>query len=122
MQERLMDQTGNGARPQSLKAGDSRRDLDWPPAALARGGVLASLVAAETEAKKGKKKSWTHQTSFGSEGSGASEFKSPSSVFVASGDTTAFVADSGNSRISVWTRSSPTSTDWANQTTFGSPT
>jgi DNA-binding beta-propeller fold protein YncE len=63
---------------------------------------------------------WTDQTTFGSIGEGASDFYSPESVAISSDGLTAFIVDMGNARISVWTRSSAHSTDWANQTTFGS--
>ena len=33
---------------------------------------------------------------------------------------TALIADTDNHRISVWTRTGANSTDWSNQTTFGS--
>jgi hypothetical protein len=63
---------------------------------------------------------WTNQTTFGSWGMGASQFRNLSDVAVTEDGLTALVADVTNQRISVWTRNSSTSTDWTNQTTFGS--
>jgi len=63
---------------------------------------------------------WTNQTTFGSTGSGANQLDRPSSVALTADGRTAIIADADNNRISVWTRSSSTSTDWANSTTFGS--
>lgn len=64
--------------------------------------------------------SWRLQTAFGTPGSGASELQLPTDVTVSADGLTVWVADSGNSRISVWSRSSAKSADWANVTTFGS--
>lgn len=63
---------------------------------------------------------WANQTTFGSFGSGLSQLNDPRGVAVSPDGLTAWVADTGNSRISSWTRSSTSSADWANQTTFGS--
>ena len=61
--------------------------------------------------------SWVNQTTFGSHGSGASQFDLPDGVAVAADGQTAWIADRDNHRISVWTKSGGS---WANQTTFGS--
>ena len=45
---------------------------------------------------------WTNQTTFGSEGSGASQLVSPRTVAIANGTRTAWVADTLNNRISIW--------------------
>jgi DNA-binding beta-propeller fold protein YncE len=62
---------------------------------------------------------WTYQSTIGSQGSGANEFFGPADVVVSADGLTMWVADSGNSRISVWRRAN-TATAWSNQTTFGS--
>jgi DNA-binding beta-propeller fold protein YncE len=62
---------------------------------------------------------WTHQTTFGGYGAGPSQFYDPRGIAVSSDGLTAYVADTNNFRMSVWIRSGPSSTDWANQTTFG---
>lgn len=62
---------------------------------------------------------WTNQTTFGSFGTGASNFDYPVGGAVSGDGLTAWVADYRNDRISVWTRTSPTSA-FSNQTTFGS--
>jgi DNA-binding beta-propeller fold protein YncE len=61
---------------------------------------------------------WTNQTTFGSGGSGANQFNSPHGVAVAPDEQTAWVADTVNGRVAVWTKTGPTT--WANLTTFGS--
>jgi DNA-binding beta-propeller fold protein YncE len=64
---------------------------------------------------------WTKQTTFGTQGTGASNFKSPNGVAVSADELTVWVADFYNNRISVWTRSDTTTNkaDWKNQATFG---
>ncbi|MFM9107355.1 MAG: hypothetical protein ACKOWF_11735 [Chloroflexota bacterium] len=64
---------------------------------------------------------WTNVATFGSEGTGASQFRNPYGVALSTDGLTAFVADTNNSRISVWTRPNASSTAWTNQTTFGEP-
>ena len=61
--------------------------------------------------------SWSNLTTFGSSGGGVNNFITPIGVAVASDEQTVWVADVGNSRISVWTKSGST---WSNETTFGS--
>ncbi|MFM9106912.1 MAG: NHL repeat-containing protein [Chloroflexota bacterium] len=69
------------------------------------------------------KTNWTNQTTFGgpNSGSSTSEFNTPTGVFVSADGLTLWVADKGNSRISVWTRpdTGANKTAWANETTFG---
>jgi sugar lactone lactonase YvrE len=64
---------------------------------------------------------WTNLTTFGTLGSGPGEFNLPTRVFVSADELTAWVADYGNNRISIWTRPDTTTgaTNWTNQTTFG---
>jgi DNA-binding beta-propeller fold protein YncE len=62
---------------------------------------------------------WANQTTFGSTGSGASQFRLPRGVAVAPDGLTVWVADQLNARVSIWTRPDPTSDAWANSTTFG---
>ncbi|MCA9877299.1 MAG: hypothetical protein KC442_05945 [Thermomicrobiales bacterium] len=62
---------------------------------------------------------WANQTTLGSNGTGSNQFKSPLGVAVTADGLTAWVADSINHRISVWTRSNANSIDWTDQTTFG---
>jgi DNA-binding beta-propeller fold protein YncE len=123
----MMDEIHCGSLKCFHTKGWSRRDLARMGVAVARGGVLSSLTmtgAAEGKRKKkGRKRrtnAWTHQTTFGSNGSGARQFEKPYGVAVSSDGKTALVADTDNDRVSVWTRSSAGSSDWAHQTTFGS--
>jgi len=69
--------------------------------------------------KTGPGGTWINQTTFGQLGSGAGQLTNPWAVAVAPDGLTAWVADSGNARVSVWTRPGPSSTAWTNVTTFG---
>jgi DNA-binding beta-propeller fold protein YncE len=60
---------------------------------------------------------WVNLTTFGSQGSGPGQLSLPGDVAVSADGKTAWVADSDNDRISVWTESGGV---WSNQTTFGS--
>lgn len=62
---------------------------------------------------------WSAQTSFGDSGPAPSQLQAPAGVALSSDGLTIFIADSGNNRISVWTRTSIGSADWNAQTTFG---
>jgi DNA-binding beta-propeller fold protein YncE len=50
---------------------------------------------------------WSNATTFGSFGSGASQFANPTGVAVAPDLLTVWVADSGNNRVSVWELACP---------------
>ncbi|MFT4039764.1 MAG: hypothetical protein QM692_16405 [Thermomicrobiales bacterium] len=63
---------------------------------------------------------WSNQTTFGVNGSGVGQLTLPNDVALSPDTLTAWVADTGNNRISVWTRPSATSTAWNNPTAFGS--
>ena len=67
-----------------------------------------------------KSTEWSNPTTFGSNGNGTNNFIGPVGVAVTSDGLTLLVADSGNHRISVWTRSTTSDNNWANPTTFGS--
>jgi DNA-binding beta-propeller fold protein YncE len=62
---------------------------------------------------------WTNQTTFGTDGVGASNFSTPYGVYASADGLTTYVADYSNNRISIWTRPAAGSTAWTNQTTFG---
>jgi sugar lactone lactonase YvrE len=62
---------------------------------------------------------WRSSAQFGSSGSGDSEFSGPSGIFVSSDTLTAWIADNGNSRIAIWTRSDSASTTWSYCAKFG---
>lgn len=62
---------------------------------------------------------WANQTTFGTDGSGSNNFDDPRGLTLTTDSLTALIADVDNHRVSVWTRPSPTSPDWTNQTTFG---
>ena len=122
-----MDETGFENLTLATTEGHSRRDLARLVAGMALGGSGALSTVPETPARKRKKRRsrrkqrWHNQATFGSEGSGASEFDRPVGVAVSSDGKTTFVADAANNRVSIWQRSSHTGADWANQTIFGSP-
>ena len=63
---------------------------------------------------------WSHSINFGTYGSGETNLSSPRGVAVSTDTLTVWVADTSNSRISVWTRPSDTSTDWSHSVNFGS--
>jgi len=62
---------------------------------------------------------WQPLTTFGSKGSGEGEFKSPIGLRLLD-DLTVWVADSGNSRLSIWQRSDANASDWTFVETLGS--
>jgi DNA-binding beta-propeller fold protein YncE len=62
---------------------------------------------------------WTHSVNIGSSGSGDDQFDTPYGLTISPDGLTLFVADSGNDRISVWTRPDTASTSWTHQTNFG---
>ena len=63
---------------------------------------------------------WSHSINFGSGGSGGANFYAPAGVAVSADGLTVWVADHDNLRVSVWTRTTNTSTEWSPSTTFGS--
>ncbi len=91
-------------------------------AALASVGAAAAIApAADLAAKKKKKKKvWTDRAQFGSAGTGDGNLNFPASVTVSANGRTAWVADTENHRISVWTRPTSTSTEWSHSVNFGS--
>ena len=89
-------------------------------AALALGGAAAAIApAADLAAKKKKKKTWRYRAQFGSDGTGDANFSNPSGVAVSGDGLAAWVADTFNHRIVVWTRPDLTSTTWSYSTKFG---
>jgi hypothetical protein len=60
---------------------------------------------------------WDHLTNFGSNGGGADQLRFPRGVAVAADGQTAWVADTNNQRISVWTKAG---SSWSHLTNFGS--
>lgn len=62
---------------------------------------------------------WTFRTTFGASGSGLGKLDQPRGVAVAPDGLTAWVSDSDNNRVSVWTRPDTDSDVWSNPTTFG---
>ncbi|MFM9107277.1 MAG: hypothetical protein ACKOWF_11345, partial [Chloroflexota bacterium] len=67
---------------------------------------------------------WTYQTQLGTgtAGSGTNQFKGPYGVFVSADRLTAYIADSNNHRVVVWTRPDASSTSWAYETQMGTGT
>jgi DNA-binding beta-propeller fold protein YncE len=63
---------------------------------------------------------WSNLTTFGSYGTGSSEFKRPTGLALSTDELTVWVVDEDFHRISVWARPDISSTAWTNQTTFGS--
>ena len=59
---------------------------------------------------------WRPQTTFGTRGTGPNQLRGPFGVAVSADGQTAWVADTNNDRIAVWTK---TGGNWTPQTTFG---
>jgi hypothetical protein len=69
----------------------------------------------------GSSDTWVNQTTFvGSKGDGVNQISVAYGLALSGDGLTAWIADSFNSRISVWTRPGANSTAWSNQTTIGS--
>jgi sugar lactone lactonase YvrE len=62
---------------------------------------------------------WTEQASFGSDGSGPENMKAMRGIAISPEGLTVWVADSGNARISVWTRPDAASTAWTHAYMIG---
>jgi len=67
----------------------------------------------------GSSTTWSYSTQFGTGGSGDQNFSGPASVVVSTDRLTAWVADTSNNRIAVWTRPDPSSTTWSYSAQFG---
>ncbi|MFT4040669.1 MAG: NHL repeat-containing protein [Thermomicrobiales bacterium] len=62
---------------------------------------------------------WTNPVTFGTSGTGTTQLNNPVDVAVAPDEKTVWVADALNSRISIWTRESKSSTTWTHSANFG---
>lgn len=62
---------------------------------------------------------WSASYTFGSNGAGAEQLNLPRGIAISPDECTMYVADTLNNRVSVWTRTSTSSTSWSNLTTFG---
>ena len=100
-----MDEIRLNSLTRALEAGQSRRQLGRLAGRLALGASLASLAVGQSEARK-RKRRWKPQTTFGSQGSGADQFRRPYGLFVSADGLMVYVADLINDRISIWRRSS----------------
>lgn len=92
-------------------------------AALGVGGaaILSAIQPTATAARQRRRRAWTFSTVFGTPGTRGRDFDLPAAVYVPADDmTTVWVADTGNNRISVWSRPDVDSTAWLNVTHFGS--
>jgi sugar lactone lactonase YvrE len=65
-------------------------------------------------------KTWTYSTQFGTQGFGDSDVSYPNGVFISADTLTAWVADTVNNRIVIWTRPDAASKTWSYSTQFGS--
>jgi sugar lactone lactonase YvrE len=63
---------------------------------------------------------WSYSAQFGTSGSGNDNFTNPNGIFVAADALTAWIADTDNNRIAIWTRPDTASTTWSYSTQFGS--
>jgi len=63
---------------------------------------------------------WSNVTTFGSQGSGNTQFYQPYGLVLTPDDLSVLIADKGNSRIVIWSRSSTSASDWSYLAQFGS--
>jgi DNA-binding beta-propeller fold protein YncE len=128
--------TGTDWTPQTTFGSDSyggsgSTEFDFPNAVALTGDGLTAVVADTNNYRisvwtrpgttGGDATNWTNQTTFGDrDGPGPGQFTNPAGVALSVDGLTVAVADPGNNRISVWTRTTATGTDWTPQTTFGS--
>ncbi|MFM9106755.1 MAG: NHL repeat-containing protein [Chloroflexota bacterium] len=63
--------------------------------------------------------SWGEEAAFGPLGSAAAELTRPRGIAVSADGLTAWVADTGNNRIAVWTRANSNATTWTSKAVFG---
>ncbi|MFT4040668.1 MAG: hypothetical protein QM692_20985 [Thermomicrobiales bacterium] len=64
---------------------------------------------------------WSNPASFGTSGTGDAELQNPVDVAISRDELTAWVVDSNNNRISVWTRADTATTTWSHASNFGTP-
>ena len=62
---------------------------------------------------------WSFSAKFGTSGSGDTNFNKPRNVAISSDQLTAWIVDTGNNRVSIWTRPDLSSTTWSFSTKFG---
>jgi DNA-binding beta-propeller fold protein YncE len=106
--------------------GSGNSNLDHPQSvAVAPDGLMVWIADTEnhrvsiwTRPNAGST-TWSPQTTFGSLGTGPNNLDRPLDVTVSPDGLTVWIADNGNQRVSIWTRSNATSTAWANTGTFG---
>ncbi|MFT4040703.1 MAG: NHL repeat-containing protein [Thermomicrobiales bacterium] len=115
--------TGSAFTNQTMATGAA--DLTYPRGVSLTPDAKTLLI---TDSYKDRVSVWTrpspssafsNQTAFGTAGAGAGNLEGPLGVALASNGLTAFVADTENSRVAVWTRPSPDSAAWNNTLSFG---
>lgn len=95
-------------------------------AAITADGLTALIADASNHRISAWKRSapgnndWIPEARFGSEGTGEAQLKFPAAISLSPDGLTAYIADRGNHRVSVWTRPSATRIDWSPQSRFGS--
>ena len=83
--------------------------------------ILSAFQPTATAARRRRRRSWRFSTVFGTPGTRRRDFDLPAAIYVPADDTTTvWVADTGNNRISVWSRPDADSTAWLDVTHFGS--
>jgi DNA-binding beta-propeller fold protein YncE len=105
--------------------GNGNSNFKNPSAIFVSADALTAWVADQNNSRiviwtrSDTSSAWAYSDKFGSAGSGPSNLYIPTGVAVSTDGLTAWVADMGNNRISIWTRSD-TSSAWASSATFGS--
>jgi DNA-binding beta-propeller fold protein YncE len=123
-----MDQHQFDAALRALQAGTTRRAGLAGALGVLLGGRAGALAGDAAHKRRDANRAqagtesgtWRYSTKFGTKGHGNSNFYDPSGVFVSADTLTAWVADTGNNRIAVWTRLSTSSTTWSYSTKIGS--
>ena len=108
------------------KSGKGERGMDFPSAVDLTSDECTALISDTMNNRvsvwsrpNAKSLDWEPLTTFGTKGSGDGEFKLPIGLRLLD-DLTVWVADSGNSRLSVWTRPDTDSSAWTFAETIGS--
>ncbi len=108
----------------SWGSGDS--EFNWPYGITLSGDELTAWVAdafndriAIWTRPAAASTAWSYSAQFGSQGSGDSNFDWPSGIAVSANMLTAWVADSSNNRIAIWTRPNTSSTAWSYSAQYG---
>jgi len=107
-------------------AGSDPQNLRYPADVAAAPDGLTAWVADTLNSRivvwtrpRADSTTWSFTTRFGSHGAGNAEFRLPESVSISPDTLTAWVADTRNHRVSIWSRPDQRSDDWRPVSRFG---